>query len=649
MKQRKPEEPALRKSRILVVEDEAIVAHDISQSLKSLHYHVVGTAATGEEALAKTASSHPDLILMDIRLAGGMDGIETARRIHEAQNIPIIFLTAHADQTTLNRAKTIAPFGYLVKPFAERELEAALETALFRASMERKFNEQRLWFESVLNCIGDAVIAADVHGIVTFMNPVGEHLTGWKREEAVGRELAEVFHTVDEQSRQRVEAPEARALRGDIAIPEENEDMLLVSRSGQERPITSTVSPINDAQGTLLGIVAVFHDLTVRRQAEKKTINRQKMEALGKLSSNIAHDFNNVISLVAGYATSMQEYLLPDSRAAEDVNRILSTIEHAGTLSKRILNVARASEAVRNLDIRPVLLSDAVRGAANLLRGALEKQGIELKDRVAEKSPRVIVDRDQFIDILVDILLNSAEAMPEGGTITLDTRRFRFTRQDRKLNPRAKPGPYAILRIRDSGKGMSRETLERLFEPFFTTKPDTSHAGLGLSIVYNAIQRYGGWIKVSSEQERGTQFNLYLPEVSVAEAAASTTPAAASTILVVDDDEGTRREIHAILKQAGFRVLTAADGNEAIALYSRHADKIGLTILDVIMPGTDGRKVLEEITRLNPAAGVLMLSGFSRDYVRGYLPSGPWRFMQKPFEPEQLVSVTRRLLEPKPS
>ncbi len=649
MKQHKQSETGEASARILIVEDEAIVAKDISLSLRNLRYHVVGIAATGEEAIGKAATSNPDIILMDIRLAGSMDGIETAREIHKTQKIPVVFLTAHADQATLNRAKTIAPFGYLVKPFAERELEAALETALYRASMERKLNDQRLWFESVLNCIGDAVIAADVNGLVTFINPAGEYLTGWKRDKAIGRELAEVFHTVDEQTRQQVEAPEMRALHGDVSLPEETEDMLLVAREGQERPITSTVSPINDTNGNLLGIVAVFRDLTARRQSERRAMNRQKMEALGKLSSNIAHDFNNIISLVAGYATSMQEYLLPDSRACEDVKRILTAVEHAGTLSKRILNVARASDAEGTLAIRPVLLSDAVRGATNLLRGTLDTKGIAIKDNVPDKSPRVTVDRDQFIDILVDIVLNSAEAMPKGGTITLDTRSFKLGREDRKLNPRAKPGPYAVLRIRDSGKGMSHETLDRIFEPFFTTKPDENHVGLGLSVVYNAIQRYGGWIRVSSKQDRGTTFNIYLPVGVPEETVTTATTTASQTILIVDDDESTRRELHLILKQAGFKILTAADGKEAVSLYSLHASKINLTILDVIMPGMDGRQVFEEITRINPSAIVLMLSGFSREYVRSYLPGGPWRFIQKPFEAEQIVSTTRRLLEQKPT
>jgi two-component system cell cycle sensor histidine kinase/response regulator CckA len=647
MKQNKHAETSDHKARILVVEDEAVVAKDIASSLKALLYNVVGICATGEDAIAKASSLHPDLILMDIRLASDMDGIEAAHRIHKTQPIPIIFLTAHADHATLSRAKTTAPHAYIVKPFTPRELEAALETALYRASMERKLNEQRLWFESALNCIGDAIIATDVHGIVTFINPIGEHLTGWKRDKAVGRELSEVFHTIDELTRQRVEAPEARALRGNIDLPEDSEDVLLISLDGAERPIHSTVSPINDAQGNLLGIVSVFRDLTARRQMERRSLNRQKMEALGKLSSNIAHDFNNIISLIAGYTTAMQEYLLPDTRAHDDVQRIMASVEHAGSLSKRILGVARASETERSLDIRPVLISDAVRSASGLLRGTLEKRKIKLVDRIPDHSTHANTDRNHFIDTLVDILLNSAEAMPDGGTITIDIKSYTLTKTDRRLNPLAKPGRYTVLRIRDTGKGMPKDVVDRIFEPFFTTKPHEHHVGLGLAVVYSTIQRYGGWIKVSSVQDKGTLLCIYLPEVTSSTHATHTGPAKSSTILIADDDEMDRKQLQIILKQANFRVITAKNGDEAIETFSRHPEKIDLLILDVIMPGKDGRVVFEEVMKINPAMPVIMLSGFSREYVRSYLPSGSWRFIQKPFEPDQVLNIARRLLDQK--
>jgi PAS domain S-box-containing protein len=638
------------KARVLIVEDEAIVAKDMAMTLKALHFHVTGIVASGEDALHKAKVGHPDIVLMDIVLEGRLDGIEAGRRIQSSLGIPVVFLTAHADEGTIARAKQAAAYGYLIKPFSERELEVALDTALYRAQLEQRLTDQRHWFESVLNCIGDAVIATDVNSNVIFMNPVAEFLTGRSRDTAFGRPLTEIFHTVDEHSRTPVAPSETRALQDDTQIAEEPEDILLVSADHKERPIISSVAPINDAKGTLLGIVVVFRDVSARRQMERRTLNRQKMEALGKLSSNVAHDFNNIVSLIAGHAATMQEYLLPNSRAFEDTRRIMSVVQHAASLTKRILGVARASDAERNLDIHPVALQDLINQATGLMKESLESRNVTLKGPQGRHDARVSVDTNHFVDLLVDLLLNAAEAMPSGGTISLDLRPFRLLKHDPKANPGAKPGNYVSLRIQDTGTGMSHQVMERIFEPFFTTKSGETHVGLGLPVVHSAIQRYGGWIKASSEPGRGSVFSLTLPVVPAPRRpAAPPQPLASGSVLVADDDDATRAEFREALQAAGFEVHLAGDGHQAIALFRRHADTLTLAIIDVLMPGCGGQEVLQAMFTTNPTMTVIMTSGFSRDHVRSRLPSGNWRFLQKPAEKEQLLGAVRRALEQKTS
>lgn len=636
---------------VLVVEDEAIVAKDIASILKAMNYHVTGIAGTGEEAIRLASTTQPDVVLMDIMLPNGMDGIEAASRIQTKLGIPIVFLTAHADEATLTRAKATAPYGYLIKPFVERELEVALETARHRASMERQLDEQRRWFEAVLHGIGDAVIAANVAGAVTFMNPVAEHLTGWKREKAMGLPLTDVFKTLDERTHEPTEAPETRALRDDTVLADEPEDLLLVSADGTERPIIASVSPIHDAKGNLLGLVSLFKDVTARKLMEKRSLNKQKMQALGRLSSNIAHDFSNIISVIAGHVAAMQEYTLPGSRAAEDVKRIQAAVEHAGALTKRILGVARASDAEGDLDIRAVSLGEIVQNAASLLHDTFEKKDVQLVVSDAARMPLVNVDPSHVVDLLMDLFLNSADAMPKGGTITVDARRFKLLKHDPKLNPRAKPGNYAVLRIQDTGTGMSRQTQEHLFEPFYTTKAAELHVGLGLSVVHSAVQRYGGWIKVASEFGHGSTFSVYIPEATEEARRSAERAARAGTgsILLVDDDALLRTEAHAALKQAGYKVYEAPGGEEAIALVGKLGNQIDLSIVDVIMPGKEGKDVLAALLESNPAAQVIMTCGFSRDYVRSVLARGAWRFLQKPFDSDQLVSAVRRSLEQRSS
>lgn len=254
-------------SRVLVVEDERLVALSMQRKLESLGYSVLTTVATGEEAIQQVSQVQPDLILMDITLAGEMDGITAASIIRQNHNIPIIYLTAYSDEATLQRARLTEPFGYLLKPFEGKELQTAIEMALYKHQMDRKLREKKHWLATVLNCMGDAVITTDEQGQITFMNPVAELLTGWAEAEAETRPLTEVFRIIDETTRQPMSAYINEVLASKTAGSLGNS--LLVTRGGEERPIEETVSPIEDERGHNLGAVLIFRDISQRRQIDK--------------------------------------------------------------------------------------------------------------------------------------------------------------------------------------------------------------------------------------------------------------------------------------------------------------------------------------------------------------------------------------------
>lgn len=635
-----------QKTRVLIVGNSPSHAKTIATAIPHAQCRSITGQASADALFTKSAAGRPDLVILSAGSAKSVIGLAT--EIHEHYGIPVAILAPEADADLLDRVEAEAGFAYLIRSLEERDVAIVVDTALRRAARDRELLARQRWNQAVLDCMGDAIIIADCSSAVVYMNPVAEDLTGWSATKAVGRPFAEVFHTIDAHNREPIESSEARALRDDTELAEEADDILLVSADGVERPIATTVAPVNDSQGNLLGIVTTFRDVTARREIEKRAINREKMEALGKLSRSIAHDFNNIIGLVAGYAAGMQEYLIPNSRAHDDARRILAAVEHAGTLSKRIMGVARASDALWNTDVHAVMVSEIIDGAVTLLNDALKKRSIVIRNEVASLSPFVRINRNHCIDLLVDILLNGAEAMDEGGEIVIDLRAYKLAKSDPKLNPRAKPGNYVNLRITDSGVGMTRETLEHVFEPFFTTKATETHVGLGLSVVYNAVQNYGGWIKVTSEPKQGATFSIFLPEAKPETRKASTQAARPTgSILVVDDDADTRALLHDSLKQAGFKVHMAATADEAIALYSEMGDQINLAIIDVLMPGRTGKDVLEALLKLNPTVAAIMLSGFSREHLRSFLPSGSWRFVQKPVDPDILLSAVRRTFEPK--
>lgn len=235
-------------ARIMVVEDESIVAQDLAAILVDLGHEVTAVVGSGDAAVERARETQPGLVLMDVRLRGDMDGVEAARRIRQTLDVPIVFLTAYADGDSVNRAKQVEPFGYVLKPYSDREMRGAIEVALHKHAMEVRLKEREQWFSVTLRSIGDGVIAADPQGHVTFLNPVAERLTGWPQEEATGRPLAEVFQVLDEATRQPTSSPAVKALEERVVTSPEATP-LLISRHGTELYIDACASPITDAGG----------------------------------------------------------------------------------------------------------------------------------------------------------------------------------------------------------------------------------------------------------------------------------------------------------------------------------------------------------------------------------------------------------------
>ena len=269
----------MSKTQIMIVEDEGVVAADVKESLKILGYEVVAVVPSGEEALKKIEDKKPDLVLMDIVLDGKMNGIEATDEINSRFDIPVVYLTAYADEETMERAKVTEPFGYIIKPFGDRELHTVIEMALYKHKVEKKLKESEEWLSTTLKSIGDAVIASDSKGGVKFMNGVSQSLTGWKEEDAIGKTLEEVFHIVNEETGKGVENPAKKVLREGVVVGLANHTVL-IAKDGTKRPIDDSGAPIRDARGNIIGVVLIFRDITDRRRAEKALANEKERLAV---------------------------------------------------------------------------------------------------------------------------------------------------------------------------------------------------------------------------------------------------------------------------------------------------------------------------------------------------------------------------------
>jgi two-component system cell cycle sensor histidine kinase/response regulator CckA len=264
--------------KILVVEDEAIVARDIENRLKNLGYDVPMVVSSGEDAVQKADETQPDLVLMDIKLKGKMDGIEAAEHIHDRLGIPVIYLTAYADENTLQRAKITEPYGYILKPFNDLDLHSNIEMALYRNKMGKKLSESNTWFSTALNSIGDAVIVTDTDGNVTFINPAAETLTGWNMKEAEGKLLTDLFNVLSKDKRNEIKNLIKSATQGGVVIGLKS--TILVAKNGVKIPIHNSAAPLKDNQGKINGVVLVIQDNTERKKTEDELlekINRLEM------------------------------------------------------------------------------------------------------------------------------------------------------------------------------------------------------------------------------------------------------------------------------------------------------------------------------------------------------------------------------------
>jgi two-component system, cell cycle sensor histidine kinase and response regulator CckA len=474
-------------ARVLVVEDEAIVAMDISARLRVLGYEVVGPASTGAEAVELAVRTRPDLVLMDIMLRGGMDGVEAALRIREATGSPVVYLTAYADESTLRRAKVAEPLGYLLKPFEERELRTTIETALYKHRTEVRLRESERWLATTLRSIGDAVIAADERGRVKLINPAAESLTGWPQGEALGRELAEVFQLADEATGRRVEA-------GASWPP----DVLLLSRDGRSTPVEPSVSVINDEQGGFRGSVLIFKDISERRRLAMQLLRSEKLAAVGQLAAGMAHELNNPLTPALLYTRRLLRQDGLDAEARAHLMVVVREVERAQGVIKDMLAFARRYQASwTKADVNELLRRALVRAESEA-----PSANVSARFRPGE-NVGVVADEYRLTQVFLNLIRNARQAIEEGG------RAGTLTVTSELVNDGG--GERVRVVFSDDGPGVAREHLPKIFDPFFTTRPVGAGAGLGLSLSNGIIEEHGGTVSVESEPGAGATFIVEIP------------------------------------------------------------------------------------------------------------------------------------------
>jgi PAS domain S-box-containing protein len=483
------------------------------------------------------------------------------------------------------------------------------------------------------------------------MNPVAEALTGWAQEDALGKEVSGVFRVTKSTGHLPFEGALEKVLREGIAI--NLEERLLVASDGRIMPIDGSLAPIVDDGGSVRGVVLVFRDITERKRAEEEKerlqaqlFQAQRMEAVGVLAGGIAHDFNNLLTTIIGSSSLMLEGLNLGEPLRTGLERIKRAGDRGASLTQQILALSRRQvPELRVLDLNAVIID---------MEEMLERLLGEDTDVVNAVEPgfrHVKADPVQIEQVIMNLVINAHEAMPEGGKLTLMTETVTLDRDQCRQMPGSYPGTFVRLSVTDTGAGIDPEIMPRIFEPFFSTKEKGS--GLGLAIADSITRQYNGWIEVHSELGRGTTFQVYLPALS--EAAADELGEAVprpvlqgkgERILLVEDDDGVRAAISEMLRVNGYVAVEAENAEKALDLFEREGGHFDLVFSDVILPDKDGLELVDQCLSLNPDLRVVLTSGYTDHRSRWpIIRERGFRFLRKPFDLPNLLAAIGEALD----
>jgi len=601
---------------------------------------------TEQELLATyfQAITHPedlatDLAQMKRTLSGELPSYHLEKRYIHKNGATIRILQS----ITLVRDGAGAPL-HFVTEIQDITRRRAAEDAL-------KVSEQR--YRRLMDSVTDYIYTVRMdESAATFHGSACLAVTGYSSEEYEADPFL-WYRMVFEDDRKAVQDRINAVLRGGTPPPIEHR---IIRRDGSIRWVRNAVVPHSDEQGSLIGYDGLVKDITDRKQVEEQLQHAQKMEAIGQLAAGIAHDLNNILTAMIGYATVVKMGMPENDPKGHHIDQIFALSDRAAALIQRLLIFSRRQES----NAKPFDLNEAIEKTAKFM-DKITGEDIQIillpcppTTAVTElrREPLIVrADSNLLEQVLMNLAANARDAMPNGGRLTIETGRYEMDNEFVGSHGYGNPGQYARIRVSDTGTGMDENTRKKVFEPFFTTKEVGKGTGLGLSVVYGIVKQHRGYITVSSEPGKGTEFNLYLPvfQGEAAEEKKQETPiprVGNETVLLAEDDEDVRQFQKSILGKFGYNVITAIDGHDAVMKYRQHRDQVALLLFDLAMPKKTGKEAYEEIKKMNPDIKVLFSSGYSPDVIRQRaMLDDSAAVVFKPISPSSLLEKVRNALD----
>jgi two-component system, cell cycle sensor histidine kinase and response regulator CckA len=496
-----------------------------------------------------------------------------------------------------------------------------------------------------IDSLHEAVFIVDASNrTLTECNAAASRIFGYSREEIIGAPTR-LLHASDRAHAEFGEASRA-ALAAEGTFRSE---FTMRRKDGSLFESEHTVSLLNPEGGNEEGVVSVVRDLSGEKELERRLYHAQRLEAVGRLAGGVAHDFNNLLTVILSNA----ELLGEDPTVPENARALLDEIREASVRGADVTGQLLAFGRRQLLEPRSMDLADVLREMERLLV-RLMGEDVRVRLDLPEGEAAAEVDQSRLEQAILNMAMNARQAMPEGGELALVVRREEtLPARDRTHFPEAGPGPHVLLEVKDTGRGMDRETLERIFEPFFTTRAQDGGTGLGLPSVYGMVTQSGGSIAVESAPGKGTSFTLCFPVSTRPAQPVQTAPAQPSdirgggeTLLVVEDDDAVRRALARILGRAGYQVIAAGSAEEGLELLAAATNRVDLCLTDLILPGESGLRLLETLRRDHPGMRTLLMSGYSEERLAIVSEDvGKLQYLPKPFSPQEVVAKVRETLD----
>lgn len=653
-------------ARVLIVDDLADNPKLLAQEVDALGYEVL-TALGGPQALGIASAEHPDVILLDVAMPE-MDGIEVCRRLQEdahTRTIPIILVSATGLDENVIAGLHAGAVDYVSEPFNRDVLSARIRSALRvmesceavtrtnqmlreEIAYRKETEDKAARFGRILECSLHEIYIFDAatYRFVQVNRGARENL-GYSMDELRALAPVDLKPEFTLESFERLVEPLVNGEQEAIEF-----ETVHRRKNGLMYPVEVHLQLTK--YGPSEAFVAMILDVTGRKLAEETLRKKDeelrqalKIEAVGRLAGGIAHEFNNLLQAISGYARLAMADVPADEKPHRDLQQILKATNRATCLTRQLLDFSRHQKP----DRKPVDPNEVANDVTDMVRPIIGER-ITLETALDDSVDWVCADAGQIAQVLVNLCLNARDAMPSGGRLTIGTRNETVGDGDRLKCGELAPGRYVLLSVTDTGCGMSAEVKERVFDPFFTTKEVGEGTGLGLSTVYGILQQHDGTILIESQPGKGTTFKVLLPAAEEERRAHHPEPQVTAllkgteTILLAEDEALVRDIAVRILQSAGYSTITAANGEEALQLFEENRESISLVLLDAMMPKLNGHEVYQHIRKDDGKIPIIFCSGYDPETARSELVTEESLCMiQKPFDPHVLLGAVREVLD----